>query len=62
MPLYVIKQKVKEGQPTPKPRLVKADRRNQVEIHLLKDFDIERADAEEAVTLGADGVKVENVE
>ena len=62
MPLYTVRKRVPEGVQAPKPRLVKADRKDQVANFIIKDFDIERADAEEAATLGADGVKVETAE
>jgi hypothetical protein len=56
-----VKKRAQEGQPQSKPRLVKADRRQQVESFVLQDYEIEKADAEEAAKLGGDGVKVESV-
>ena len=42
-------------------RMVKADRRNQVESYVLQDFTISKCDAERAAELAGNGVKVEDV-
>ena len=42
-------------------RMVKADRRNQVESYVLQDFVIVKCDAERAAELASNGVKVEDV-
>lgn len=57
MPIYVV---VPRSDPE-KPRLIKAARRAQVESYLLGEYSIETADAEQGITLGAAGVKVEDV-
>ena len=42
-------------------RMVKAERRNQVESYVLQDFAIVKCDAERAAQLAGAGVKVEEV-
>ena len=57
MPVYVVSKRTPaEGE---KPRMVKAERRAQVESFLIGDFEIATADAERAAELAGDGVKVE---
>lgn len=56
MPIYEVKPI--EGQS----RLVKAERRGQVESYVLQDYTIEKCDAERAAELAGSGVKVETVE
>lgn len=59
MPIYkVMPKKSPDGQPLT--RLVKAPRIAAVERHVLADFDIAAATVDEAVELGAQGVKVED--
>lgn len=59
MAIYIV---VPKGSEAPvKKRLIKAERINQVEQHLLSEFEITKADAEEAAELAGSGVKVETV-
>lgn len=57
MPIFIVKGR----DSTAKPRLVKAERLSQVEAHLLTEFQISKADAEQAAELAGDGIKVEAV-
>ena len=60
MPIFTVKNKGNEATGLAV-RMVKAERRSQVESYVLQDFEIERCDAEKAAELGAGGVKVESV-
>jgi hypothetical protein len=44
-----------------KERLVRADRRSQVESYVLQDYEIRKATVDEALTLGRAGVEEEAV-
>jgi hypothetical protein len=44
-----------------KERLVRADRRSQVESYVLQDYEIRKATVDEALTLGRQGVEEESV-
>lgn len=60
MPIFTVKHNGNEAAGLAV-RMVKADRRSQVESYVLQDFKIDKCDAEKAAELGAGGVKVEQV-
>lgn len=59
MAIFIVKPNKQDAEGAEKPRLVKAERVKQVEAHLLEEFSIEKANAEQAAELAGDGVKVE---
>lgn len=59
MPIYIVKPRPGPQTVDMEPRLIKAERVTQVEAHLLKEFEISKADAEQAAELAGCGVKVE---
>lgn len=60
MPIYKVEPRAQDASAPAKSRLIKADRRAQVESYLIGEFVIDKAATEEAVELGAAGVKVED--
>ena len=60
VPIYIVKPNKQDAEGAEKPRLVKAERVKQVEAHLLAEFTIEKADAEQAAELAGEGIRVEN--
>ena len=59
VPIYIVKPNKQDAEGAEKPRLVKAERVKQVEAHLLSEFKIEKADAEQAAELAFQGVRIE---
>jgi hypothetical protein len=59
MPIFTVKPRNLDADHPAQTRLIKAERRSQVESFILGDLVIEKAGTEEAVELGAAGVKVE---
>lgn len=59
MPIFKLARKHPMADADAKPRLVKADNAKGVRAHLLNEFDITEADAEEAHALGEQGVRIE---
>lgn len=61
MGIYVVRPRKPAGdEKQANARLVKAERRNQVEGFLIGEVSIEPASAEEAHELGAAGIKIED--
>ena len=54
-PLFIVKNGAAD------PRLVRADKRRQVESYVLQDFEIRKATPDEALELGRKGVREEAV-
>lgn len=59
MTIFRVTPVAKEGE-TPKSRLIKAERRSNVESFLIGEFSIEKATPEETHSLGKSGVEVED--
>lgn len=58
MPIFVVKPKTAPHDEK-KHRLVKAENAKAVRAHLLSDYEISEAEAEEAHDLGVQGVQIE---
>jgi len=61
VPIYrVARREGTAADPAPKIRLIKAERRAQVESFLIGEVEIEKANSEETHELGKQGVEVED--